>query len=169
MKKLIAMYKEGRKIKRKLQKENGFTLMEIIAVFLLVAALYALVGPYIWNRLEQGRVQAARAQLSIFKNCLDYYRLDMGSYPSADEGLEALRQPPATNSGRWMGPYIEGPIPKDPWGNSYIYRFPGEKNPGGYDLYSLGADGREGGDGFDAEIRLWDMEEETVYEGILEP
>ena len=76
--------------------------MEIIAVIFLAAALYALVGPYIWNRLEQGKVQAARAQLSIFKHCLDYYRLDMGTYPSTER--PTLRQPPATNSGRWMGP-----------------------------------------------------------------
>lgn len=155
-------------MKRRLQKEEGFTLFEIIAVLFLVAALYALVGPSIWKRLETGKVQTARAQMALLKNCLNDYRLDMGTYPSSAEGLAALRVRPASDRGNWNGPYIEGPIPKDPWGNDYVYRFPGTGSYNSFDLYSLGADGEEGGSGINADISLWGEEEDPVYSGLPE-
>ena len=151
-----------------LRDEQGFTLLEIIAVFFLVALLYALVGSSVWNRLDQGKVKATQAQMAIFRNCLDDYRLDFGTYPSTEEGLRALWQAPAGTEDRWNGPYINSSIPKDPWGTPYVYRYPGEKNQGRYDLYSLGADRREGGTGIDADLYLW-REESNEAEGFMEP
>lgn len=155
------------KIRAQFKKEDGFTLVEIIAVFFLLALFYALVGSSVWNRLDQGRVKAAQAQMAIFRNCLDDYRLDLGSYPSTEEGLEALWQAPPGKEGLWNGPYINGPIPKDPWGTPYVYRCPGELNREKYDLYSLGADRKEGGTGINADLHLW-REETRVSEGIME-
>lgn len=149
------------------KQEDGFTLLEIIAVFFLIALLYALVGSSVWNRLDQGRVKATQAQMAIFRNCLDDYRLDFGSYPSTEEGLNALWQAPPGKEALWNGPYINGPIPKDPWGSPYVYRNPGELNRDKYDLYSLGADRREGGTGINADLHLW-REEANVREGTME-
>ena len=151
-----------------LKDEQGFTLLEIIAVFFLIALLYALVGSSVWNRLDQGRVKATQAQMAIFRNCLDDYRLDFGVYPSTEEGLRALWQAPVGTENRWHGPYINGAIPKDPWGTPYVYRNPGEKSHDRYDLYSLGADRKEGGSGINADLYLW-REEFDEAEGIMEP
>lgn len=157
----------GRRKHIKFQDEAGFTLLEIIAVFFLIALLYALVGSSVWNRLDQGRVKAAQAQMAIFRNCLDDYRLDFGSYPSTEEGLNALWQAPNGKERLWNGPYINGSIPVDPWGTAYIYRNPGEINRERYDLYSLGADRLEGGTGINADLHLW-REDTHVTEGIME-
>lgn len=147
--------------------EEGFTLFEVIAVLCLIAALTALVGPSIWNRLERGRVQTTQVQVAMLKNCLNDYRLDMGVYPSTEEGLESLRRPPFSGAERWNGPYIDGPVPKDPWGNDYVYNYSG----GGantFELYSYGADGQEGGTGINADIRLWMEGEDANLEGVME-
>ncbi|HHU82637.1 MAG TPA: type II secretion system major pseudopilin GspG [Firmicutes bacterium] len=162
----------GRKIKQRrgleCTREEGFTLLEIVAVLILVAALLALVGPPIMNRLDEGRVKTAQAQMAMLKSALDFYRLDTGTYPSTEEGLVALARKPEAGSPRWRGPYLDGPVPEDPWGNPYVYRYPGERNPESFDLYSLGADGREGGTGINADIRLPSFEEEGIYEGVME-
>jgi general secretion pathway protein G len=149
-------------------REEGFTLLEIVAVLILVAALLAVVGPPVMKRLDQGNVKTAEAQLAMLKSALDFYRLDTGTYPTTEEGLAALVRKPETGSPRWQGPYLDGPVPKDPWGNPYVYRYPGERNPESFDLYSLGADGREGGTGINAEIRLPSIEAEGAYEGVME-
>ncbi|NLW09872.1 MAG: type II secretion system major pseudopilin GspG [Firmicutes bacterium] len=148
--------------------EEGFTLLEIVAVLILVAALLALVGPPIMKRLDDGRVKTAQAQLAMLKSALDFYRLDIGTYPSTEEGLRALVRKPEGASPRWQGPYLDGALPVDPWGNHYVYRYPGERNPESFDLYSLGADGQEGGTGINADISLPGIEEEGVYEGLMD-
>ncbi|HEY8344663.1 MAG TPA: type II secretion system major pseudopilin GspG [Bacillota bacterium] len=148
--------------------EEGFTLFEVIAVLCLIAALTAVVGPSIWNRLERGRVQTAQVQVAMLKNCLNDYRLDMGVYPSTEEGLESLRRPPFSGAERWNGPYIDGPVPKDPWGNDYVYIYPGTGGANTFELYSYGADGQEGGTGVNADIRAWTETEERSFEGIME-
>ena len=148
--------------------EEGLTLLEFVADLILVAALLALVGPPIMKRLDDGRVKTAQAQLAMLKSALDFYRLDIGTYPSTEEGLRALVRKPEGASPRWQGPYLDGALPVDPWGNHYVYRYPGERNPESFDLYSLGADGQEGGTGINADISLPGIEEEGVYEGLMD-
>jgi general secretion pathway protein G len=103
-------------------------------------------------------VEAARAQIELFGTQLELYRLDTGGYPTTAQGLEALRQAPTTAPAprNWRGPYARKAIPLDPWGNSYVYRFPGDENPSGYDLFSYGADGQPGGEGENADIKSWE-------------
>ena len=138
--------------------EKGFTLIEIIAVLTVIAALIALVGPNYMHAVAQGRVKAAATQISNFEAMLDQYKLENGAYPTTEQGLDALRQKPAIPPipENWDGPYAVKPIKKDPWGHAYVYICPGEHNTGGYDLFSYGADGREGGTGADADITNWE-------------
>jgi general secretion pathway protein G len=136
----------------------GFTLIEILVVIVILGLLVGLVGPQIIGRVGESKVEAARAQIELFGTQLDLYRLDTGGYPTTAQGLEALRQAPTTAPAprNWRGPYARKAIPLDPWGNSYVYRFPGDENPSGYDLFSYGADGQPGGEGENADIKSWE-------------
>lgn len=137
------------------------TLIELIVVMVVLALLAGLVGPQVFRHLGTGRTSTARTQIELFSGALDHYRMDNFAYPTTEQGLAALWQQPTTGAPprAWKGPYVKKAIPTDPWGNPYVYRFPGEKNPqgsAGYDLLSLGADGREGGEGDDADIASWE-------------
>lgn len=133
--------------------ERGFTLVEMLVVISIIALIMALVGPRVLNFLTESKVKAAKIQIESLSSALDLYALDTGRYPSSSEGLDALMQPPG-NTASWNGPYLKGSIvPKDPWGNSYIYRSPGQH--GTYDILSYGADGQEGGTGAAADISSW--------------
>jgi general secretion pathway protein G len=133
--------------------ERGFTLVEMLVVISIIALIMALVGPRVLNFLTESKVKAAKIQIESLSSALDLYALDTGRYPSSSEGLGALMQPPG-NTASWNGPYLKGAIvPKDPWGNSYIYRSPGQH--GTYDILSYGADGQEGGTGAAADISSW--------------
>lgn len=123
----------------------GFTLIELLLVLVILGVLAALVVPKFTNRTQQARETAARTDIKSIETAIDAFEIDNGRYPSSDEGLAALLQAPA-NATSWRGPYLKGALPKDPWGNPYNYRYPGQKNPTGFDLYSLGPDGREGTD-----------------------
>ena len=128
---------------------RGFTLIELLLVMVILAVLAALVVPRFAGRSEDARKKAALTQIkSLFSTALDTYEADNGTYPSTAQGLEALRTQPtaAPQPKEWKGPYLKGDVPKDPWGNEYIYRSPGQKNVSGYDLLSAGPDGREGGE-----------------------
>jgi general secretion pathway protein G len=116
--------------------------------------LAGLVGPRLLRQTERAELKAARTQIEMLGTALDIFRLDMGRYPTTQEGLEALRQP-VGGSARWDGPYIKKDVPLDPWQNPYVYRSPGQ---GGrpYDLTSYGADGSAGGDGDGADINSWE-------------
>ena len=143
-------------MKRK-KAESGFTLLEVIIALILVALAAALVGPEVMKYFEEGKVKAAKAQIELFETSLKNYRLDVGHYPTTTEGLKALYERPAGPDGqKWNGPYIDDKIPKDPWQNEYQYINPGIKNPHKVDIWSFGADGREGGEGFNADIGNWD-------------
>ncbi len=135
----------------------GFTLIEILVVIAVLAMLAALVAPNVFQHLGTAKDSTARSQIELLGAALDAYRLDNGRYPTTDQGLEALWTPPTTQPlpANWRGPYLRKQVPLDPWGNPYIYISPGEINPGGYDLLSLGADGEPGGEGEDADIVSW--------------
>jgi len=134
-------------------KKNGFTLIELLVVILILGLLAAFVGPRMFGHLKKAELQAAKTQIESLGTALDLFRLDMGRYPSTAEGLNALRQK-VGSGGRWRGPYLKKPIPKDPWGRDYVYRCPGQH--GDYDLFSYGADGVEGGQGENADITSWE-------------
>lgn len=131
------------------QKEKrpaeGFTLIELLLVLVILAALAAIVTPKFAKRSEQARVTAARTQISQFEVALDAFEIDVGRYPSSSEGLRALVQQPSNAEG-WQEAYLKRDVPRDPWDNEYVYKYPGQNNENGYDLYSYGPDGKQGGD-----------------------
>jgi general secretion pathway protein G len=133
---------------------RGFTLLEIIVVIIVLALLAGLVAPQIFGRLTEARSTTARTQIELLGTALDNYRLDNGSYPTTEQGLEALRERPtrAPVPANWRGPYLRKAVPNDPWGRPYIYKLPGDKNPSGFDLGTLGRDGQPGGTGEDADV-----------------
>lgn len=137
---------------KKKRNQRGFTLIELLIVMVILGLLAALVGPRMFGKVGSSKQKAAEAQISLFGTALDTYRLDVGKYPTTDQGLEALRGKP-DETANWDGPYLPKNIPADPWGNPYEYRSPGDH--GDYDLFSLGADGNPGGEGEDADIVSW--------------
>ena len=134
---------------------EGFTLIEIMVVMAIIAMLAAMVGPRIMGSLGRAELQAATAQVERLGTALDTFRLDMGRYPTTQEGLAALVQPPP-NAGRWDGPYLnKTTVPLDPWKNPYQYRAPGGAGRP-YDLFSFGSDGAPGGEGDARDITSWE-------------
>jgi general secretion pathway protein G len=132
---------------------QGFTLIELLVVLVILGLLAAFAAPQVLNYLGRAKTDAARAQVQNIASVLDLYRLEVGSYPSQQDGLEALLEEPA-DAPRWNGPYVKRrDALTDPWGRMYVYRFPGEH--GAYDLYSLGADGGDGGEGEDQDVTSW--------------
>jgi len=139
-----------RRIRRR-QSDPGFTLIELLLVVVIIGILAAIVVPRLVGRSEEARIGAAKQQLSSFRSALSHYELDMGRYPTTDLGLQALMTNPGTTGDpkKWKGPYLESQtseVPKDPWGNPYIYVYPGARNQNGYDLYCVGPDGQAGTD-----------------------
>lgn len=134
------------------RKARGFTLLELLVVLVIIGLLAGIVGPKFFKQLGKSEVKTARAQIDSLGKALDQYRLDMGHYPSTEQGLAALWTKPADEP-KWAGPYLSKEPPKDPWGREYIYRCPGQH--GDYDLSSLGKDGREGGTAEDEDITSW--------------
>ena len=135
----------------------GFTLIEMLVVLAIIAVLAAVVGPEILKNVGDANSGAARSQIEMMGLALDQYRLDNHVYPTTEQGLAALRTAPTAGDAprNWRGPYLKRAIPADPWGRPYQYLYPGRANPGGYDLFSLGRDGREGGTGEDADLTSW--------------
>ena len=130
-------------------RPRGFTLLELLVVIVIIGLLAAYVGPKYFAQLGKSEVTVAKAQIESFEKALDTFRLDVGRYPSTEEGLAALLIAP-TNTLRWNGPYLRRDLPKDPWGHAYQYRAPGAKSE--VDIVSLGRDGQPGGSGDDADI-----------------
>lgn len=127
--------------KQRILNANGFSLIELVVVMLIIAGLAALVAPKFFGKVDKAKQQDAQVQIEMLGQALDLYRLENYKYPTTEEGLEALKS------------YLKKAIPKDPWKNDYIYTSPGEH--GDYDLVSYGADKSEGGDGFDLDIVSW--------------
>ncbi|MFP3867520.1 MAG: type II secretion system major pseudopilin GspG [Desulfobacteraceae bacterium] len=140
---------------QKNRRQSGFTLIELMIVLFILGLLAALVAPRLMGRVGKAKVKAASTQMQLLATALDLFYLDIGRYPTEEEGLQALYQRPA-NLSQWSGPYLNKAVPKDPWGNDYIYKSPGEHGP--YDLISLGADGSPGGEGDNQDITNWQAE-----------
>lgn len=136
-----------------IQKTEGFTLIELMVVIIILGLLSALVAPKFFGRIDTAKVKTAKAQIGLLGAALDDFRLDNGRYPTTEEGLIALREKPE-NLDHWAGPYLPKPVPLDPWSRAYQYRSPGEH--GEYDLFSYGKDGSEGGEKEDQDIVSWE-------------
>ena len=136
------------------KKQAGFTLLELLVVLGIIAMLAGLVGPQVMKHMGESKVKAAKVQLEDLAQTLDMYKLDVGSYPTSEQGLNALIENPGDIQ-RWNGPYLrKSKVPLDPWNQEYKYTSPGEH--GKFDIVSLGADGKEGGEGEDKDLNSWE-------------
>lgn len=147
----------GRNVSRHLSHRNGvwdgFTMIELLIVLVIVGLLAALVGPALYQRISPAKVSTAKAQMENFSSALNTYFIDTGEFPSEQQGLNALRNKPS-NVENWLGPYLSKEVPQDPWNNQYIYRSPGRN--GGFEILSFGKDGVEGGEGENADVVSWE-------------
>ena len=131
---------------------TGFTLLELLVVVVIIGLLASYVGPKYFSQIGKSEVKTAQAQIDALEKSLDQYRLDIGRYPTTEEGMAALITSPGTNP-KWQGPYLRKGVPPDPWGNPYQYKAPGQH--GEFDLWSFGKDGQPGGEGEAADITNW--------------
>lgn len=132
--------------------DAGFTLLELLVVMVIIGLLAGFVGPRYFSQIGKSEAKTAHAQLNALEQALDQYRLDVGHYPSTEQGLTALTVKPADES-KWNGPYLKKAAPLDPWGRKYSYKFPGEHND--FDLWSYGMDNKPGGAGENEDITNW--------------
>jgi general secretion pathway protein G len=130
----------------------GFTLLELLVVIVIIGLLAGLVAPRYFDQVSKSNTKIAKAQIDSLEKALDEYRLDVGSYPTTEQGLEALNTRPQ-NIEKWAGPYLKKAVPLDPWGAGYVYKSPGDH--GDYDLVSYGKDGQPGGAGEAADVTSW--------------
>jgi general secretion pathway protein G len=137
--------------------QQGFTLIELLVVITVIGVLATLVAPNVFRHLGAAKETTARSQIEMLGAALDAYRLDTGRYPTTEQGLAALWTAPSGDPRpiSWRGPYLRKDVPADPWNRPYIYRSPAQTSRGGYDLLSLGEDGKPGGDGNAADITSW--------------
>jgi len=145
-------------------RRSGYSLIEVLIAVAIVALLAALIAPRLFGQLDSSQITAARTQIRMIETALDSYRLDVGRYPSPDEGLAALAAPPPDLVDRWNGPYLDGGLPTDPWGAPYLYR-PNDSLSRRGIVYSYGNDGEPGGDGLAADLYSRGHEPDGTPEG----
>ncbi len=138
---------------QKRRKRAGVTLIEMLVVLMIIGLFAALVAPRLFRKTDTARVTAARAQINSFMTALGAYKLDTGTFPTTEQGLQALRVRPSGVT-LWDGPYLPQEIPVDPWGRPYVYKFPGEHGDEP-DIICYGADGQPGGEGVNADVVSW--------------
>jgi general secretion pathway protein G len=139
---------------RRHTRQWGFTLIELLVVLVILGLLAGLIGPQVMKHVGASKTKTAKLQIEELVAALDMYRLEVGDYPTGEQGLKALVEKPADLE-VWAGPYLRKKVlPKDPWGRDYHYRYPGEN--GDFDIYSLGADGAEGGEGESSDVVSWE-------------
>lgn len=133
----------------------GFTLLEMLVVLVIVGLLVSMVGPRLFTKVDSAKVQTSAAQIKLLRGAIETMRLDINVYPTVEQGLRLLTEEPADPAlkQKWKGPYLEGAVPLDPWGNPYQYHPPESSNQA-FALYSFGADGKPGGTGMNADIGL---------------
>jgi general secretion pathway protein G len=131
----------------------GFTLLELLVVIVVIGLLAGLVAPRYFDQVGKSNTKIANAQINSLEKALDQYRLDVGAYPTTEQGLPALFVRP-NGVDKWQGPYLKKPAPPDPWGRAYRYKSPGDH--GDYDLVSFGADGQAGGAGENVDVTNWE-------------
>ena len=136
---------------------RGFTLFELLVVIAIIATLAAVVAPAIFRNVGDAKETAAKSQVDLLALALNSYRLDNDVFPSIEQGLEALRTLPSVGEPprNWRGPYLSKIVPNDPWGRPYVYVQPGKENRTSFDLYTLGRDGKVGGEAEDADVTSW--------------
>lgn len=147
-------------------RNGGFTLIEIMVVVIVLGILAAVVIPNLVGRTDEARVAKARSDISEISALLEQFRIDMRRYPTEDEGLAALREPPSSDDAEnWKGPYTKKPIPNDPWGRPYRYNNPAPNGTDSYGVESLGSDGESGGESFAKDINSWTNYDEQEQPG----
>jgi general secretion pathway protein G len=134
------------------RRSGGFTLLELLVVIVIIGLLAGLVAPRFFDQVSKSNTKIARAQIDSLEKALDQYRLDVGAYPTTEQGLDALNAKPQ-NLEKWAGPYLKKAVPPDPWGQRYLYKAPGDH--GDYDLSSLGSDAQPGGSGEAVDVTSW--------------
>jgi general secretion pathway protein G len=135
------------------RRAAGFTLMELLVVLAILGLLMGLVGPQVLNQLGGAKVKTAALQIKDIEQAMEMYKLDVGRFPTTDQGLVALVEKPASSAG-WNGPYLKSKVPQDPWKKDYHYKYPGDH--GELDIYSYGQNGTPGGDGEDSDVGNWE-------------
>jgi general secretion pathway protein G len=136
----------------RVERQRGFTLMELLVVLAILGLLMSLVGPRVLNQLGGAKTKTAGIQIKDLEQSLEMYKLDVGRFPSTEEGLTALVSKPGNAAG-WNGPYLKSDVPLDPWNREYLYKYPGEN--GELDIYSYGQDGQAGGESEDSDVGNW--------------
>ena len=141
--------------------ESGITLIEILIVIVILGLLAVSIGPRVFTAPDKAKVAKAQQEVAAMENAIQLYAISVGDYPTTEQGLHALWSPPNPEPQNWEGPYVTKPIFTDPWGTNYVYVYPGSHQGYDYDLYSLGKDGKEGGEPpFNTDITSWIEETE---------
>ena len=148
---------------RTVRRQSGFTLLEMLVVLMIIGLLVSMVGPRLFSKVDSAKVQTAAAQIKLLRGAVETMRMDINVYPTQEQGLRLLTEAPSDPAlkQRWKGPYLEGAVPLDPWGNAYQYASP-ESSGQPFALISLGADGKPGGEGNDADVGVDQLSGKTA-------